>query len=583
MTKKALLFAVDSYPAPAANLEAPVKELGNWYSILSTEFEFGNNVVLLKNEEATRARVLAELRRVLRGARDGDQILIGFGGHGGHTRGWENETTPNDRKEHALIVYAGNVPVRDFQHAAITPSDLARILTEEQTPAGVQIVLELDCCEAAQFASGGRPTHDAPPPVQPKLLFIPNAVPGLPETAALRFDAIPALVADRAIATPIIVAASGYNEPAHEVGLPADRRLLFTSHAIDRLYKAFDVEKSSLTYAELIANINPLSDSQSAIIVGNTSLEDELFAGGFPSRLRKPPAPAIPSAAETAAPASFAARQTRGRTSAAVGSLKIRIFGLLALIDLPEAKLPYRNRFVFPFDTEASTPEMRHHAFIEVADHDMFQTPFGVPPIDVVRGGVKYSRWDLTMHRMFIANVATDGEAIHRSAEFIDHVPGLRIVTPDLDPQPRPECTTRDYPPPDLFTGFLDLQAGSVTIGDLELKETEFRGRYTNTLTWGARKTPISVCLTVPVTDDYAVIDISDTSQRRSIIYVRSGRTIVAGNAREEDINGPGSGESPREHFLVYYNLAKPPVPVDAGLPVTKQVPINACTVVTYP
>jgi hypothetical protein len=88
---------------------------------------------------------------------------------------------------------------------------------------------------------------------------------------------------------------------------------------------------------------------------------------------------------------------------------------------------------------------------------------------------------------------------------------------------------------------------------------------------------------TIPLSQDHAVILLEDQNGYRTAIYVSSGATIVLGNAREPDITGPGSGEGPSEHFAVYYNLAPPKTVFDPGLPYKTAIPINACTITTYP
>ena len=366
MARMALLVGVNSYPPPAVTLKAPVKEMNNWQSILSNEFEFGKNVVPLSDSAATRPRVLLELRKLLSRAVDGDQVVIGFTCHGAETFGWKSDSEVSNEREYAFIVYAGTGPVIDFQAAAVTPSDIARILTEAKPPAGVQIVLLADCCSAEKFDRSKK--YEAPAPINPKVLHISNAVYGLPEAEPRHFDSISALVDDDNIAVPIILASSRFDEPADEVGPDNDRRTLFAQKAIDRLYKAFDA-KASLNHDDLIGEINPLSANQEAAIQGNTSLSVELLAGGFPGKPRKVTATAAHFAARVLHGASPSEAQgTRNeKTLTETSSLRIRIFGLVSLIDLP-AKPPYRNRLVMPYDDQAKCPGEMHRAFIEVAD-----------------------------------------------------------------------------------------------------------------------------------------------------------------------------------------------------------------------
>ncbi|HJQ35987.1 MAG TPA: caspase family protein [Thermoanaerobaculia bacterium] len=568
MTKRAVLVGIDTYPRPADPLRAAVKESINWDRILRTECEF-DQVTVLNEEKATRLDVLRELRSLFSNAQVGDHLVFGFFGHGGKARGWDSDTVTNDNVEHALICYAGENSTGNFQQAALTPSDVARILKEKEPLAGVIIVVDLDCCFAAKFA--GR-KFDAPSPINPTVLFIEDAVPGVADLNALTFDAIAAMVADKRIAAPIILAASLFDQPAHEVGPDNARRLDYSYHLQEKVEEYFPDQ--DLTYATAIAEINPISDVQCAAIAGNANLENEMFGGGFATQSLNPAVMQV-SALEAAKP----------HTTAAVNWLNVRLYGLLCLTNLT-GKEPYRNRIIAPYDNWGNGANM-HHSFVEVADRDLLQDPSGLPTNEYVRNGIKYSRWQLNRHRVTFENVQDTGMPVERSAMFDRHVPSLPKVTPILDPlYPRQEAREPNFPDPTLFSAFFDVQCGEINVSDpadLERHRTVFKKRYTHTTTWGPEYTPISVLLRIPLASDYAVVTIEDRpSHIESALFVKSGSTIAIGNARELDINGPGSGEGPREHFLIYYLLA-PEMPLDPGLPETVQVPINACTVTDWP
>jgi hypothetical protein len=568
MVKKALLMGVNTYPPPADSLDAPLREVVKWRDLLIDEYEFDPaNITTLTETDATRQAVLDGLRDLLTNASGGDILFAGFACHGAETNGWESDTKPNQRKEHGLIMYAGPDGSRGFQHASITPSDVARILKEFRTPSDALFVLGVDSCFAAAFdiPDGG---FEGPPEINPKVLFIPRAVPGLGSEEPITFAQIGALVGDTTIAFPMVVAAAKANQTAVEVGEQWDRRFLFSREAIERLEDAFD-DQNPISSRVLVDEINPLrKEQQEATIVGNNDPEDDLFVGGFP--VRQPPSPIGASVGEPA-------------TIAAQWWLRIRIIGLATFITLRDDEKYFRTRIVLPFDTYKPSGPMHHFGFVEVADRDFRRVPSGAKPYTYLRSGEVYSRWTLHGDRVRIANVAGGGQPLDPSLLFRRHVPRLTVVTPELEnyPEPRHECF-RPFPKLGLFNGFLDFQAGDVTIGELEPVTTTFKGQYTGDETWGPEKTPFCAIVTVPLERDHAVITIEDSGNRKSVIWVNSGATIAAGNAREADITGPGSGEGPREHFLVYYNVA--PIDVtDAGLPEKNAIPINACTVTGYP
>jgi len=585
-TKRAVTVGVDLYPPPADDLQAAAKEAKNWERILRVECDF-DEVRCLIDEKAERLAILNAMRELLPGLVTGDHFVLTFAGHGGEARGWIDDTTTNDDSEHALIAYAGTKPTSTFQYASVTPSDIARVLKETETPAGVHVALVIGACFAEKF--GGPKKHDAEPPVKPKVLYIANAVPGLPAGEPKTFDAIKAMVADSSIADPIILAASRFDEPAHEEGPDNDRRLRFCQKLQKVVEDAFPgTDGDELTYREAIDGINPVSDVQCAVIVGNELLEGDEFAGGCAVQVRRRVTATRAQKSQTAAsaPISIASARKAKTTSTPAGSLDIRILGLVTLVDLPASESPYRNRLITALDNQWTTPDMKHNAFIEVADRDMDGAPTLRPTHEYLKGGIKYSRWQFDQHRVTIENAFDTGLPVQRSATYDQHVPSLPdvCILGTLDPNyARPEAYD-DSPMAGTFTAFFDLQSGSITVDprDLEKHRTVFKTRYTNVTTWGPEYTAISTILTVPLKNTSAVIRMLNAAGNASFIFVRSGATILFGNARELDINGPGSGEGPREHFLIYYQSA-PSEPTDAGLPVAVAVPINACTPVTWP
>jgi hypothetical protein len=584
-TKRAVTVGVDLYPPPADDLKAAATEARNWEQILLAECGF-DEVRCLIDDKAERLAILNAMRELLTGLVAGDYFVFTFLGHGAEARGWIDDTTTNDDAEHALIAYAGTRATSTFQFASVTPSDIARTLRDLKVDAGVHVALVIGSCFAEKF--GGAKKYDAEPPVNPKVLFIPNAVPGLPAGEPKTFDAIKAMVGDSSIADPIILAASRFNEPAHEDGPDSNRRMLFCQKLQKVVKDAFPgTDSDVLTYREAIDGINPVSDVQYAVIAGNDLLEGDAFAGGFAAQApRRAALLARTSKTAASAPVSVASAKTAGIALAPVGSLDIRILGLVTLVNLPPSKLPYRNRLITPLDNQWTTPETKHEAFIEVADRDMDGAPTLRPSHEYLKGGIKYSRWQFDRHRVTIENAFETGLPVQRSATYDQHVPSLPevCVSGILDPNyARPEAYD-DSPMAGTFTAFFDLQSGSITVDprDLEKHRTRYKTRYTNVVTWGPEYTAISVILTVPLKNTSAVIRMLNAAGNASFVFVRSGATILFGNARELDILGPGSGEGPREHFLTYYQLA-PSEPANAGLPERYAVPINACTPTNWP
>src|SRR5215212_5745293 len=580
MTQRALICAVDDYPPPADKLDAAVKEGRYWAELFRNQYQFGaQNVVTMFDREAVRIDVLNALRDLLRQTQDDDHVVFVCCGHGGPAQSWISDDRTGDQKEVAFIAYVPNGR-NGFQQAAITPSDLIRLLTEIPLPQGARFTMIAEFCHSARFVTGNEAiTPAALPEVSPKILFIPNAVPELPIGPAGTFADVESMLAGQArsldrrrvsFVTPLLLAASREDQPAQEVGDPGNRRCLFSKRAIQRLQQAV-AARSPISSAVLISEINPLSQRQSAMCVPAHGQADEDFAGGF--SIQESGVPALEAAG-------VATAKTTRQTVRHSESIDVRIYGLGTLINLPIG--PYRNRFVFPRDTYAKTKEEAHRGFVEVADQDMTEQPGGVPPTLVYyRSGVKYSRWILTEHIVRIANGSDNGAPLYRTGDFERYVPSMLDVNPGLPCDPRVESTYY-FVIPEYFSGFFDVRSGSIDIGELEEEKTEFRRQYSHELTRRAEYTPISVLMNVPLEESYAVVVVEGPWNTYSAIFVKSGSAISVGNAREEDIVGPGSGEGRPEQFLIYYNLA-PRKPCDPGLPQIMQVPINACTVTTWP
>jgi hypothetical protein len=239
------------------------------------------------------------------------------------------------------------------------------------------------------------------------------------------------------------------------------------------------------------------------------------------------------------------------------------------------------ERIVLPFDSYATDAKMKHFGFVEVAAGDLVAAVGQPADHNYVRGGVRYHRWHLTQHRVSIVN-ATKGDFTRIGFE---HVPEMPLVCPELiGHDPRPECTY-DYPRPDLFSGFIDLAGGIVEIGDLELLPTVFALQKGDLPTkWPPARTPISLLLRLPFdeAETNAVVSITQVTGKNTELILKRGATVMMGNARERDITGDGAGDDPREHYIIYYNLADPK-PTNPGLPLPQGVPMGACAGNTWP
>ena len=78
----ALIIGIDKYEN-VRSLDYAVKDAEDIQSMLVDKFNFQqDNIVLLKNEQATQASILQEFSNITKKANDNDRVLIFFAGHG---------------------------------------------------------------------------------------------------------------------------------------------------------------------------------------------------------------------------------------------------------------------------------------------------------------------------------------------------------------------------------------------------------------------------------------------------------------------------------------------------------------------
>lgn len=83
-TRRGLLIGIDSYPnIPGANLEGCVQDAVNLAKLLRERFQFAQeNLALLLNEQASRARILAALDDLAQRTEADDVVVVHYSGHG---------------------------------------------------------------------------------------------------------------------------------------------------------------------------------------------------------------------------------------------------------------------------------------------------------------------------------------------------------------------------------------------------------------------------------------------------------------------------------------------------------------------
>jgi hypothetical protein len=264
--------------------------------------------------------------------------------------------------------------------------------------------------------------------------------------------------------------------------------------------------------------------------------------------------------------------------------LVVRVSGICSFI-ADRGHDAFWKRVVLPVDDMGMSDSHIPHVEIEEADLDHY-TVNGAAPKAYSRGLVSYLRWELTGYMITVGPIdAAASSPPVASPRFNRHVPALREVCPPIQPYARQECYQID-PPSSLVAGYFDISNGTLDVADLEKVTTVFQPQRF----WGPERTGEAAELRLTMLEDTPT-HITLTPFRGSdgkwtdIVLKPGADTITIGNLLRADIETPtGSGKGRSEHFLIYYNLADPkPNKSDQATPDVSLVPVNACSVTTYP
>lgn len=143
--RRALVVGVNDYRNPMENLKGSVNDAKAMESILKVRFGF-HDVVLLRDPEATRSRILDELRTLMFvRSKPGDVAVFYFSGHGSQIR--NAASSEGDRMDETIVPYP--VPRRED----IRDKELGAIL-ETAARNGVRITVILDSCHSGSMGRG---------------------------------------------------------------------------------------------------------------------------------------------------------------------------------------------------------------------------------------------------------------------------------------------------------------------------------------------------------------------------------------------------------------------------------------------
>ncbi len=174
--KRALCVGINDYPVRGSDLKGCVNDAKAWAALLHDHFGFdAANVTLLLDEQATKSRILAEIDRLLAGAKRGDVIVFTNSSHGTYVA---DENGDESRYDEAICPY-------DMKQHLIVDDELRERFAS--LPAGVHLTVLTDSCFSGSVTRGDLPDT----PDDRRQRFVNPSVIGRREIANVRHVASP--------------------------------------------------------------------------------------------------------------------------------------------------------------------------------------------------------------------------------------------------------------------------------------------------------------------------------------------------------------------------------------------------------
>jgi hypothetical protein len=138
MTKRALCVGINDYPIEGADLRGCLNDADGWASLLVGHFDFAaSDIVMLRDREATKARILEGLKDLLASASAGDVLVFTNSSHGSYLR--DESGDESDAYDEVICPY-------DIQENVLVDDELREIL--DGVPDGARVTVISDSCHS---------------------------------------------------------------------------------------------------------------------------------------------------------------------------------------------------------------------------------------------------------------------------------------------------------------------------------------------------------------------------------------------------------------------------------------------------
>ena len=141
--KKALLVGVDEYNDPQINLQGCVADIVQMKELLMSKGFTEENIVTLTNSAATKRNILSELDKLITTAKEGEELVFHFSGHGSQVVDMDNDEP--DRLDEILIPHDLN-----WNGGYVSDDDIAKIF--KKLPQGVMLSMISDSCHSGTIS-----------------------------------------------------------------------------------------------------------------------------------------------------------------------------------------------------------------------------------------------------------------------------------------------------------------------------------------------------------------------------------------------------------------------------------------------